>query len=45
MEVVWIAGEYSVRSRTSICSGIDKEVKQNVGDKDKVVNGVLPKNG
>ena len=45
MEVVWISGEYSIRSRTSICSGIDKGVKQNIGDKDKVVNGVLPTNG
>ena len=45
MEVAWIAGEYSVRLRTSICSRIDKGVKQNVGNKDKVVNSVPPTNG
>jgi len=45
MKVVWIAREYSVRLKTSICGGIDKGVKQNVGDKDKVVNSVPPTNG
>ena len=44
MKVAWIAREYSVRLRTSICGRIDKEVKQNVGDKDKVVNSVPPTN-
>jgi len=30
--------------RTSICGGIDKGVKHNVGNKDKVVNSVPPTN-
>jgi len=31
--------------RISICGGIDKGVKQNVGDKDEVVNSIPPTNG
>ena len=40
MEVAQITGKHSVRLRTSICSGFDKRVKQDVRDKDEVVDSI-----
>ena len=41
-EVAWITGECSVRQRSSICSRVDKEAKSDVGNRNEVVDGVLP---
>jgi len=40
MEVAWITRKHNIRSRTSICGKFDKRVKQDVRNKDKVVNSV-----
>ena len=45
MEVAWITGKHSIRSGTSICGRFDKRVKQDVRNKDKVVDGIPPTNG
>ena len=42
MEVARVTGECGVGSRTSVCSGIDKGVESDVGDKDEVVDSVPP---
>jgi len=40
MEVARIIREHSIGSGTSICSGFDKRVEQDVRNKDKVVSGI-----
>ena len=42
MEVTWVAGKYSIKQRASVCSGVDKGVKQDARDTDEVVNSVPP---
>ena len=44
MEVARITREHSIGLGTSICSRFDKRVEQDVGNKDKVVDGVPPTN-
>ena len=38
METVWVVKECDLKQRTTVCSGVDKEAEQNVGNWDEVVN-------
>jgi len=40
VEVTWVAGKCSIRQRALVCSGVDKGVKQNARDRNKVVYSV-----
>ena len=42
MEVAWITRKCGVGQRTSVCSRVDKGVESDVGNKDEVVNSILP---
>ena len=42
IEVAWITGKHSVRSRTSICGRFDERVEQDVRNKDEVINSIPP---
>ena len=42
VEVTRVAGECSIGQKIPVCGGIDKEVEQNVGSRDEVINSILP---
>jgi len=45
MEVAWVARECGTGQRISVCGRIDKGIKQDVGDKDEIVNCIPSPNG
>ena len=45
VEVAWIAGKCSIRQRAAVCSGVNKRVEQDVGNRNEVVNSISPTNG
>ena len=45
MEVAWITGERGIGQRTLVCGRIDKGVKQDVRNKDEIVNCISSPNG
>ena len=42
MKATWTTRKCSIEQRATVCSGVDEEAEQNAGNRNKIVNSVLP---
>jgi len=42
MEVIWFSWEYHIQQRIVVCSRLNKEIKLNTKNKNKIINSISP---